>query len=178
MNEDEEFFSDDLSWMTEDYLELEECDTPGCLKKVYSTCRISCTRCGISNELMLNTIYHCLDCIGQDKKYEQKNNWHKGYKYNWNHGFDICQKCYNEDPTFEKNHHLKTHTLQKIDRQEMIHNCSVCNRYFCHDCRVTSNKPIIITTTVIFPDGEGEEKAEEWIKSICKECVTCFTSVE
>ena len=53
----------------------------------------------------------------------------------------------------------------------MIHVCSVCSSYFCHDCLITSSKPITIT---VYRVDLEEDVSEEWTKSICKECMAQF----
>ena len=150
-----------FDWMNEDYLILEECDNPKCQKLVYSTCNIFCSRCNISNENAHGTIYHCLNCIGEETKYLDNNG-------KWNFGFDLCEKCYTENPNFEINHHDKNHILKKVDRQEMIHDCCSCFNYFCQNCLVTSSSPILVHEWGI------NDESEVVCRSICKECFEKF----
>ena len=110
---------------------------------------------------MHDTMYHCADCVGQDKKFTDIDG-------ELNHGFHLCKKCYDENPTFEINHHSKYHDLLQIDRNEMIHLCNMCQLYFCHDCLITSQSSISVLEY-----GE-EDKFDEWVLSICKTCFTQF----
>jgi len=152
---------EDLSWMDKDYLKLEECDNSECKKEVYSTCNIYCIKCDETNELKHETIYHCLDCVGQAKKFINSDK-------DWDHGFDLCKKCFKEDPDYETNNHLKSHNLKKVERKDMIHVCKVCEQYFCSECLITSSKPIKIEDCL--EDGIYED----WTISICKKCIALF----
>jgi len=82
---------EDNDWMDEEYPRLEECD--GCQRWVYSTSNLECMKCMKINECLHDAFYHCADCAGQDKKYINANG-------DLDHGFDLCKKCYDENPIF------------------------------------------------------------------------------
>jgi len=154
----------DFEWMTEDYLRLEECDNSQCLEKGYSTCNIRCTRCEKTNEALDATIWHCLDCLGPDKRYH-----HEGDDADdWYHGFDMCDSCYLVDPHYLKWNHQAEHHLKKVSPKETIHYCSVCQQYYCEKCSVSSNG--LVDVQDILDDTICRFK-----RTICKSCLAKFT---
>jgi hypothetical protein len=160
-SKEEEVKEEDCSWMDNDYLKLEECDNDQCKRMVYTTCNMTCDKCGETNEIVHNAVYHCTECIGQDKKYKDGDG-------EFTHGFDLCKKCYEEDPTFEMYNHSKDHNFKKMEINEMIHECVICSQYFCYDCTIRSRTPIVIH------DYLEMDKSEKVTILICKPCLSHF----
>jgi hypothetical protein len=148
----------------DDYPRLEECDNKKCKAKCYSTCNITCNKCKETNELKLDTMYHCLDCVGEDKKFIGSNGQET-------HGFDLCKECFDSDPTYCANLHSLGHEMKKIVREEMIGYCSVCMDFFCNKCRVTSESLIEIKG---WDMNTFEDQNEYWRKSVCNSCLKHF----
>ena len=155
------------------YPEKEECDSKHCNNTAYTAANITCNRCEKSNYPLFNTIYHCVSCDDKNMVYFDEYG-------SETHGFDLCFKCYHEEPNFIKNRHTLDHKFQKITRNEMIHSCSVCEEYFCSKCRITSRPlkipDLLLQMETLFSDDEVNYKEELARKSICLKCNMHFQS--
>ena len=166
-NEDEESDETNSSYYEQECIldNKEECDNKECKKKCYTTVNIVCDKCKLSNDLMRDDIYHCLDCMGTDKKFQVlKNN-----KYQNQHGFDLCKKCYMSDPKFVANYHTPCHSLLCIKRKEIILMCECCHFYYCNRCINTSKNLIEISNEDYLTNSTYMAN-----KSICYKCLSNF----
>ena len=160
--------SSDVSYYDKDYIfdYPEECDNPECKRQCYTTVNIKCDKCGISNEFMKDDIYHCLDCMGHDKKIKIDSPYVEE-KYNYAHGFDMCKNCYLEFPTFIKNFHTTSHIMKLVTRRETIFQCGLCEYYFCTRCISISNTPIKLADWL----AQYDDNPKETVQCVCDKCL-------
>jgi hypothetical protein len=134
----------------------------------YLTVNITCNRCKETNFRLFDTIYHFIDCDDKDMIYEN------GEDGQQEHGFDLCNKCYKEEPNYTVNFHKTQHNFQKITRNQMIHYCAICDKYYCAKCRITSELVEVFDSWEWLEHDNYDAKGELYRKSICLNCMKHF----
>lgn len=142
---------------SDDYLLAEPCYN--CSRLRYNPSAVYCDRCGKSNELLMETVHHCLDCVLIENG-------------NGVVGFDLCEPCYKLDPKFVKRgrSHKPDHYMNEIKHDKILHCCALCCFYFCEMCRIDNKNPIMVCGWKY-----GRDESELWNLSICKKCMSQFS---